>query len=448
MKVHTKVLGAGNSRQRAVHRRWLMLAITALGATALLASTSMVAAASTPHSVKSQAATTPGWPVTNYVKYVGGKAGSANSKLSPVYIGWVNQQGGEADLAPEATTGAQFSVKFVNQRLGGIDGHPLILETCFIPDTVSAAQQCGDQFANDSRIKLVVVGSTLSVGNQAFENALRPTRKLLIFFSGTPVDSSYKQAIWLYGSGTSLEGPLATFAAQDLHAKSVALVWDEIPGESVIIGQIVAALKLEHVKYTSVGFDPSTTDLTVPLEAADASKASVILAGVNGPPCVNFNTALKQLGINKPVIANVTCISGSIITGDGGVLPRWYYAVGSSLDSDTSDPSGAAFNRIAKEYGISSLASDNWITVTFSQILTAVKFMNEVGPTHLQPAALYAVAKDFHGPMLWGPPTLTCGDFTSAPQVCLDEDQFFQPNAKGVFIRVQSWIGPPKGASI
>ena len=34
-------------------------------------------------------------PVTNYLKYVGGKHGKANTKLSPVYIGWVNQQGGQ-----------------------------------------------------------------------------------------------------------------------------------------------------------------------------------------------------------------------------------------------------------------------------------------------------------------------------------------------------------------
>ena len=32
--------------------------------------------------------------VTNYLTYVAGKSGPANSSLAPVYIGFVNQQGG------------------------------------------------------------------------------------------------------------------------------------------------------------------------------------------------------------------------------------------------------------------------------------------------------------------------------------------------------------------
>jgi branched-chain amino acid transport system substrate-binding protein len=41
--------------------------------------------------------------VTNYLAYVGGKAGKANPSLSPVYIGWINQQGGQQQIGPLAT---------------------------------------------------------------------------------------------------------------------------------------------------------------------------------------------------------------------------------------------------------------------------------------------------------------------------------------------------------
>src|SRR5262249_10554421 len=40
--------------------------------------------------------------VTDYLGYVKGKAGAANPTLSPISIGWVNQQGGTQD-SPEAT---------------------------------------------------------------------------------------------------------------------------------------------------------------------------------------------------------------------------------------------------------------------------------------------------------------------------------------------------------
>src|SRR5919197_4202881 len=61
--------------------------------------------------------------VTNYLTYVGGTAGKADSSLSPLAIGWVNGQGG-AVSTPQATEGAQAAVNFINNHLGGIGGDP------------------------------------------------------------------------------------------------------------------------------------------------------------------------------------------------------------------------------------------------------------------------------------------------------------------------------------
>ena len=44
--------------------------------------------------------------VTNYLTYAHGKAGKANPKQSKVYIGWVNQQGGQVVIGGLATAGA------------------------------------------------------------------------------------------------------------------------------------------------------------------------------------------------------------------------------------------------------------------------------------------------------------------------------------------------------
>ena len=57
--------------------------------------------------------------VTNYLTYVDGKAGPANASLPPVYIGFINQQGGQSAVGPLATAGAQMAVKYMNAELGG-----------------------------------------------------------------------------------------------------------------------------------------------------------------------------------------------------------------------------------------------------------------------------------------------------------------------------------------
>src|SRR5262249_18404422 len=46
--------------------------------------------------------------VTDYLKYVDGKAGKADASLPPVTIGWINQQGGQQAIGPLATSGAQM----------------------------------------------------------------------------------------------------------------------------------------------------------------------------------------------------------------------------------------------------------------------------------------------------------------------------------------------------
>lgn len=389
----------------------------------------------------------PNYPVTNYLAYVGGKAGAADPSLSPVEIGWVNQQGGANDLAPEATKGAQMSVDYINQHLGGIHGHPLKLVTCFVPDKVSSAAQCGQQMANDPKVQAVAVGA-VTIGNQAMESALKPTRKPVIFgVSANETDVSYKPGFLLFGDSLHLEGPLATFIGKDLHAKTASIVYENVPGNSLNATVIANGLKLEHVATKEVGFDPTTTDLSGPLIAAQAQAKDVLVALVFGDECVNVNKALQQLNITKPVVTNVTCISSSIIKGDGGVLPSWYYAVGSSLASDASDPSGAAFAKVAKLYGDQSLVSDNWITVTFSQILTIARLLNQVGPANATAARITSAMRAFKGPLLWGPPHLVCGKYTSAPSVCNDEVQFFH-FANGKFHRTQRWIGPPPGLTV
>ena len=120
--------------------------------------------------------------------------------------------------------------------------------------------------------------------------------------------------------------------------------------------------------------------------------------------------------------------------------------MGSSLDSDATDPSGAAFTKVAALYGETSLASDNWITVTFSQILTIDRFLNQIGPDATA-AEITSAAQAFKGPLLWGPPQLVCGKYKTAPSVCNDEVQFFY-FADGKFTKAESWTGPPPGLTV
>ena len=107
-------------------------AIAACGSSSNSSSSSSAAATSSaaPASTSSQTSAATGAgsggagaeAVTNYLSYIGGKAGKADPSLPPVTIGWINQQGGQQSIGPLATNGAQMAVKYINRSSAGWTG--------------------------------------------------------------------------------------------------------------------------------------------------------------------------------------------------------------------------------------------------------------------------------------------------------------------------------------
>ena len=123
--------------------------------------------------------------VTDYVKYLGGKAGAADTSKSPIIIGYVNQQGGANDVGPNSTIGAQLAADYANKYAGGIDGHPVKLHTCFISTSEEQGQQCGQKMANDKAVDAVGVGA-VATGAQPLNASIAGEKPMFWGVSGQP----------------------------------------------------------------------------------------------------------------------------------------------------------------------------------------------------------------------------------------------------------------------
>jgi branched-chain amino acid transport system substrate-binding protein len=382
--------------------------------------------------------------VTNYLTYTGGKAGKANSSLLPVYIGWLNQQGGSQAIGPLATNGAQMAVNYINAELGGVDGHPLKLDTCFITSTEEEGTTCGQQFAADSKIDVIAEGG-VAIGIQPFYSSIGTKTPVIVGVAVTPTDAVQPNAVILFGDATHVLGPFGTYAKNVLHAKTAALVYPDIAGITQGAAAIEAGLKAAGVSVKAVGYDESQTDLTGTLIAAGAQTADMVIPYSDSSGCVNLAKSLTQLGITdaKKIVSAPLCLNGQVAAGLGGDFPIWTYAIASSLYGDPTDPGMPAYMAVAKKYSTPADAPDPWNIVAFSQILTIDRFMNEIGYSKLSPSAILAKAKAFTGPLALGAPSLACGQFTSAPAVCNDRTQFFQYKGKHVFVKTAGWLQPP-----
>jgi branched-chain amino acid transport system substrate-binding protein len=381
--------------------------------------------------------------VTNYVSYIGGKAGKADKSKSPIYIGWLNQQGGQQEIGAAATDGADLAVKVVNEQLGGIDGHPVALKKCFIRNAEEEGTTCGQRLGNDKDVAAINVGG-VAIGIQPFYSTIGGKKPVVVGVAVTPVDGVQKNATILFGDATHVLGPFGTYAKDVVKAKTAALVYPNIAGITEGAAALAKGLTDAGVEVKKVGYAQGQTDLIGPLTAAGAQSADIVIPYSDASGCVNQAKALKQLGITdaKKIVSAPLCLNPTVSDGLGGDYPIWTYAIASSLFGDKTDPGMAPYTKVAKQYGVKT-APDPWVIVSFASVLTTVKFLNEVGADALEPEAIVDKARAFTGPVALGAPELQCEKYKDAPAICNDRTQFFTYSGKHHFDKAAEWLQPP-----
>ena len=78
------------------------------------------------------------------------------------------------------------------------------------------------------------------------------------------------------------------------------------------------------------------------------------------------------------------CLNSQVIEALGD-WPLWTYGIASSLYGDPTDKGMPAYQAVIKRYKAEKNAPDPWHIVAFSQLLTTVRFLNEVGANKVTP---------------------------------------------------------------
>ena len=384
-----------------------------------------------------------GQMVTDYPSYLGGKAGAADPAKSPIGIGWVNVEGGSIGSTPEATRAAQSAVRYVNDKLGGIGGHPLTLKVCTISSAEEEGQKCGQQMLNDAGVQGVAFGNVF-MGDTSFNAVVDGQKPLIVGVADGPSSATAKNAFILFGDLTHVFAPWGTYARDVLHARTAAVIYTNQPGDKAAGAAVRKGLEAAGLTVTAVGFDPQATDLLGPVTAAGVQTADVVVPIGTGQGCVGIAKALKQLGVSKPIVATPVCLAGDVAAGLGGDLPSWTYGIAQTLPTDTSAADAKAYLDASSGEGLAGKdATQVFAALAWSEILTYAKMFNQVGADKVSPATVTAALKQFTGPVIMGAPQVTCGRYPDAPGVCNDRSKFYTYQGKGVFAPVAGWLQPP-----
>jgi len=199
-----------------------------------------------PSGAGSSAAPTPGNP--------------ADGTKTPVTIGFHNLEGGAVSL-PELRNGFDAGVKYVNEQLGGINGHPLRAIDCKTDATPESSVNCANQFVEQKAV-LSVQGADF--GADAMLPVLRSAK--LAELGGFPLTPGMNAAVGdAYFMQSSAEEGYAANLVQlkKLGASKIAVVMVDAPTSHQSYDTIIAPAAAKLGVTTKVFYVPAQSDWTV-----------------------------------------------------------------------------------------------------------------------------------------------------------------------------------------
>jgi len=361
--------------------------------------------------------------------YTGGPGGAASG--DPIYIGYVNQEGGTPAF-PEASVGADTAVWLINNFLGGVGGRPIKLVKCFVTKEEDG-QSCAQQMLADDNVQAVLVGAMFN-GNAPLLDTLKDKKPV---FLPNPVTTPEFLASDAYaftpGSPGVVQG-LAVFAAkyigeyEGIDVKKVAVVYNDNPAGTVAFNVLTKPILEQlgvEVTGVPVADTAGATEMATAIQSSGADTADVFYPLVTIQGCIGIYDALKTLGVDTPVVATGLCFGIPMqdhlkSVGEEGKLPDgWYfggygysYEIAGNPETDAYIEAALAW---AAETGVENPEYTGFGGPTFGSLLTVVQFLN-AGATDA--AAIRDAAKSFTGPMWAGVGDFKCGGNPTFPSLC------------------------------
>jgi branched-chain amino acid transport system substrate-binding protein len=338
-------------------------------------------------------------------------AGAADSSKSPIKIGFLTIDQG-TNAVPGPKQGAEAAVAYANAQLGGIGGHPIVLDYCSIGIDAQTNQQCGQHFANSSDA-VVLMG--LVFNSAPFYSALAASGKPIVGLLPLTAGDLTSQAVF-WSTGEFIDSAAAAVALKAVpSAKVLGFIADNSTGGQAQLNEVKALVgNRATVKYASL----SVTNPDALGAVSSLGKVDAYIVGGQGTECVQEASALKQLAPGTPVVTVQEC--ASYAKAAGGAMNGWTYTALTQIPAASGNsPDVSTYISEYPKYGDTSFLDNVWTTGTWGMVLTARNVLAKAGAANLGAASLTTAFKDFTGPMVLGPTHLKCPGVL-ASNVCAD----------------------------
>jgi branched-chain amino acid transport system substrate-binding protein len=350
-------------------------------------------------------------------KWVGGKEEEADSSLPPVEIGFVNQEGSVPSYA-EQREGFEPALEFVNEKLGGIEGHPIEAHYCVVQGEAEG-QKCAAQFLNEG-LQVIQYGLMVE-GETSFFKTINGEVPTLVDVATATASLTAKNAYAYTAGGPAVVSGMA-YGNTKHGYKNVALVASANPVGKFAAEEVLGpALEKGGAKVTTTFISDSASqpEFTSALQAAGAAQAeSVLQLPPGGTQCNYLLQGIKQLGLEKPVINTYTCYSPEVLEANNGEgvegVEVWGYTENPYVETEQSK----VFLNVMEAYGKGPAAFKGVSSQSFSDLLTLTKLGNEIGFKNLTAKTWAEHLKSYDGEAFMVPGKIECGKNPSFSTPC------------------------------
>ena len=311
-------------------------------------------------------------------KYVPAKAIKATG--TPITIGMINQENTPAVSFPELSQAVQGAVAWVNDQLGGIDGHPIRLEVCNTKFTAEGSTACGQRFVGEK------VPAVLG-GIDVFGNSVDVLQQNGIpFIGGIPVStqSAENTNSFQFSGGTwGAALAFADYASTTLHAKKVAIIYGEFGSISQSAEYAEKVLTDRGVKAQMVPYPILATDISAALNAAAAGKPDAVLVLAADSGCKAGFDGINALGLKAQTFYVGACAAPAILASvpvseTNGTIVN----VEGPISTSDPDIDTVLYAEVIEKYGKGVEAASAG-TVSFRSFMNLYTVLRDLGADHI-----------------------------------------------------------------
>jgi len=352
---------------------------------------------------------------------------------SPYVFGMINDETGAVTF-PEARQGAIAAENYVNNYLGGINGHPIEIDNCVGDGTPATAARCANELVAKHPIAILGaadVGAPASIPIYAHAN--------LAYLGGipfTPVPFKAPNSIQFWSVSVGDNTAASVYAGKQLGVKKVALMYFSNPQGESILGQVPPVMKAAGVtEVKQIPLSPTSPDPSPQAALIQSSGADLAYIDVpNG--CGNVLKALKSIGYTGKLMGIDPCGAPPVIAASAGGANGMYIASPFLLQTGSSQQA-QLFQAALKKWAAPGTFIDSISTAGFATVMNVQAALNKVSGTPTTKSILAAFKTGSNHPnFLSHPYTCDGNQMTGAPSICNDyylmnqiqNGQLTQPN--------------------